>query len=239
MAGVKWSLCSQHLSQPKHDSWGLDCCYGNHPPTPPPSAFPPPLSAWKCPGLLIWDHTSPPPSPRVNKSTFCVVLPCFKQGLWQMENGSGCTRVLNGAQLGFAAGKFPGMGSCKLARDGDTEMVCFTVQLIFLNFTQQKHNSTTSFVLVRWILQIINMIRWRYQKFPLYQSFKTIFMYRIALTVCLSRFSLSFFHLYRQDLSPVIYFEEDTGASGFYCEHIHDLLFFCCISDSFRCSRLR
>lgn len=48
-----------------------------------------------------------------------------------MENGSGCTRVLNGAQLGFAAGKFPGMDVFKLAVEEEEEEVCITVKLIF------------------------------------------------------------------------------------------------------------
>lgn len=48
-----------------------------------------------------------------------------------MENGSGCIRVLNGAQLGFAAGKFPRMGSFKLAVEEDWEIVRFTVCLVF------------------------------------------------------------------------------------------------------------
>lgn len=68
----------------------------------PPSSLtrPPPRGAWKCPRLLIWDHTSPPPSPRVNKSTFLLFCP-VSNGVyckWKMAPGApGCLTVLSSA----------------------------------------------------------------------------------------------------------------------------------------------
>lgn len=70
-----------------------------HPQTPLPSR-PPPSSAWKCPRLLIWDHTSPPPSPRVNKSTFVLFCPVSNRVYckWKMAPGAlGCLKVLSSA----------------------------------------------------------------------------------------------------------------------------------------------
>lgn len=63
-------------------------------------ARPPPPSAWKCPRLLIWDHTCPPPSPRVNKSTFVLFCP-VSNGVyckWKMARGAlGCLSALSSA----------------------------------------------------------------------------------------------------------------------------------------------
>lgn len=77
---------------------------------PPPSvARPPPPSAWKCPRLLIWDHTSPPPSPCVNKSTFLLFCPVSNRVHCKRKMAWG-GRVLNSTQRGFAAGKLLGTG---------------------------------------------------------------------------------------------------------------------------------
>lgn len=98
VAGVKWSLCSQHLSQPKHDSWGLDCCYGNC--TPPPSPNPTPSTsssdsrdAWKCPRLCASDLV-PYVWWKVNFLLFCL---WFKWDLLQMGSASVCTGERNSA----------------------------------------------------------------------------------------------------------------------------------------------
>lgn len=65
-----------------------------------PSLPPPTRGAWKCPRLLIWDHTSPPPSPCVNKSTFLLFCP-VSNGVyckWKMARGAlGCLTVLSSA----------------------------------------------------------------------------------------------------------------------------------------------
>lgn len=147
VAGVKWSLCSQHLSQLKHDSWGLDCCYGNpiHPPNPPPP------SAWKCPRLLIWDYTSPLPSLCVNKSTFVLFCPVSKGVYCEWKMARGALRCLTVLSSALQPENFLEWAPAKRAPDGDRNKCLLKCLSYFYIFTVLKQNQLLLFCKLKYI----------------------------------------------------------------------------------------
>lgn len=66
----------------------------------------PPPSAWKCPRLLIWDHTSPPPPLCVNKSTFLLFWPVSNRVYCKWKMAWGTLRRLTALSLALQLEEF-------------------------------------------------------------------------------------------------------------------------------------